>query len=193
MESALIVSHSEKGLEAITEIIKAASVWDIAVLKSCGEARRALLERDFDLVVINAPLNDESGEVLARHIAGKGVSQVILLIKSEYMEEVSAACEEDGVLTVAKPVNRALLWATLKLAGSAQNRLKRIQAENLRLKRKIDDIRVIDRAKCLLISRVGMGEEEAHRYIEKQAMDSRATRRDVAEEILKTYENERLF
>ena len=189
MESALIVTHTDKGLEHITGILKAASILEITVLNSCGEARRALLERGYDLVVVNAPLKDESGEELARYIASRGASQVILLVKAELVDEVSAACEEDGVLTVSKPVNRAILWATLKLAASALNRLRRAEAENQRLKKKIDDIRVIDRAKCLLISRRGMGEETAHRHIEKQAMDSRATRREVAEGILREYES----
>ncbi len=190
VESALLISYSEKGLEFITEILKAASIWDIAVLHSCGEARRTLLERDFDLVVVNAPLKDESGESLSRQIASEGVSQVILLVKAEHTEAVSAACEEDGVLTVSKPINRAILWATLKLAGSAQSRLRRMQAENNKLRQKIEDIRIIDRGKCLLISCLGMSEEQAHRYIEKEAMDSRVTRREVAEKILKVYNDQ---
>ena len=146
------------------------------------------MERDYDLVVINAPLADESGEDLSRYIAAKSISQVVLLVNSEFYEEVSAICEEDGVLMVSKPVNRTVFWSALKLAGSAQNRLRRAHEENAQLLRRIEDIRIIDRAKCLLISLLGMGEQEAHRHIEKLAMDLRSTRRAVAEEILKTYE-----
>ncbi|MCL2002627.1 MAG: ANTAR domain-containing protein [Oscillospiraceae bacterium] len=189
MESALIVSCTEKSTVYITELLNAASVKHIAVLPSCGEARRLLLERDFDLVIINAPLRDESGESLSRHIASKSLSQVILVVKSEFFEAVSAVCEGDGVLTVSKPVNRAVFWSALTLAKAACGRLRRIQAENARLKQKIEDIRVIDRAKCILISFMSMSEQDAHRYIEKQAMDMRATKRVIAEGILKTYES----
>lgn len=97
--------------------------------------------------------------------------------------------EDYGVLTVSKPVSRALFWAALKLAKSAAARVKTIQDENSKLKQKIEDIRIIDRAKCILISYLGMSEQEAHRYIEKQAMDMRTTRRVIAEGILKTYES----
>src|SRR5690606_21119762 len=99
-----------------------------------------------------------------------GVSQVILVVKAEFFEEVSAETEEYGVLTVAKPINKTLFWYALKLARSAGSRLKNIQAENTSLKQKIEDIRVIDRAKCILISYLRMSEPEAHRYLEKQAM-----------------------
>lgn len=189
MDSALIVSGSEKSIGFFTQMLSSSSVSHIVTLQSCGEARRLLLERDFDLVIINAPLRDESGENLARHIASKGISQVILIVKSEYFEEVSTHTEEDGVLTIAKPINKALFWSALKLAKSAASRLGKIRAENSKLKQKIEDIRIIDRAKCILISYLSMSEQEAHRYIEKQAMDMRATKRAVAEGILKMYEN----
>ena len=64
-----------------------------------------------------------------------------------------------------------------------------LQNENVRLQQKIQEIRMVDRAKCALIQYLHMSEPDAHRYIEKQAMDLRITRREVAEEILKTYES----
>jgi len=189
MDSALIVSSSEKGAEFFSEILGSASIGKIVTVKTGGEARRLLMECDFDLVVINAPLSDESGESLSKHVASRGISQVILVVKSEFFDEVSAMTEDYGVLTVSKPVSRALFWAALKLAKSAAARVKTIQDENSKLKQKIEDIRIIDRAKCILISYLGMSEQEAHRYIEKQAMDMRTTRRVIAEGILKTYES----
>lgn len=188
LESALILSCSEKSIAFFTEVLNAASCNQIITLSTCGETRRLLLERDFDIVIINAPLPDESGERLARHVASKGVAQPILVVKSELYDEVSSVCENDGVLTVAKPMNKTIFWSVLKVAIAAQNRMKRFQTENSKLSKKIEDIRIIDRAKCLLISYLGLSEQEAHRHIEKQAMDMRLSRREVAEGILKTYE-----
>lgn len=189
MDSILIVSCLEKGTELIAELLRAADFPQIAVSQSCGEARRLLMKQDFDLVVINAPLRDESGESFSRQTAARGVSQVMLVVKNEHFDAVSAVCEDDGILTIAKPVNRAVFWSALKLAKAAQSRLRRVQAENTKLKQKIEDIRIVDRAKCLLISTMGMNEKDAHRFIEKQAMDMRSTKREIAEGILKTYES----
>lgn len=189
METALIVSSIDKTASLISELLNAASINQIAVLKSCGEARRFLLERDFDLVVVNAPLPDETGESFSRQTAVKGISQVILAVRSEHFDAVSAACENDGVLTIAKPLNKNEFWSALTLAKSAWSRIKRIQAEDSRFKQKIEDIRVIDRAKWILISHLNLSEKEAHRFIEKQAMDMRSTKRAIAEGILKTYES----
>ncbi len=189
MEGALIISGSEKATAFLAEMLAAAGLLEVRSVKSCGEARRMLLAMDFGLVIVDAPLRDETGEDFSRHVASRSLSQVIMIVNSELFEAVSAACEDDGVLTVSKPVNRAVLWSALKLAGAARSRMRRMREENSRLKQKIEDIRVIDRAKCLLISYLGMSEREAHRYIEKQAMDMRRSRRSVAEGILKTYEN----
>jgi len=189
MENALIVSNSEKDTTLFTGFLKAASLNQVISSRSCDDARRLILKQDFDLIIVNSPLEDESGENFSRQAAAQGVSQVILLVESESFIPVSAACEEDGVLIVVKPVDKFLLWSALSLARSVQNRIKRIQTENTLLKQKVEDLRIIDRAKWILISSMKMSEQEAHRYIEKQAMDMRSSRRTVAEGILKRYEN----
>lgn len=189
MESALIVSCTDKGAAYFAEMLNAASIKQIATMQSCAEARRLLLERDFDLVIVNAPLRDETGEALSRHIASTGLSQVILVVKSEYFDAVSSICEGDGVLTVSRPIDKNIFWSALTLAKAARRGLERMQKENARLKQKIEDIRIVDRAKCILISYMNLSEQEAHRYIEKQAMDMRSTKRAIAEGILKTYED----
>jgi AmiR/NasT family two-component response regulator len=185
----LIVSCTGKSITFLTEVLNSFSLNKIVTATSCSGARQLLLEQDFDLVIINAPLHDESGESLSRHVASKGISQVILIVKSDYYDEVSHIVEDYGVITIAKPVNKNLFWSALKLAKAAGNKLKTMQAENDKLTKKIEDIRIVDRAKCILISYLNMRENEAHKYIEKQAMDMRITKRDVAEGILKTYEN----
>ena len=189
MEKVLIVSHSEKNDAFFTDLVNAASSSRIDIVRSCGDARRLLVIRDFDLIIINSPLQDETGEHLARTVAADGITQVILVVRSEHFDEIASVCENAGVLTIAKPINRNLFWAALKLAAAAQNRIKRLQAENNQLIQKIEDIRLVDRAKCVLIAYLKMSEQEAHRYIEKQAMDMRTSKRKIAERILKIYED----
>ena len=189
MESVLIVSDIEKDTALFTVMLNAASCRQIICQKSVESARKLLQKQNFNLVIVNSPLPDESGESFSRSVASKGVSQVILFVNNESFDTVSAACAEDGVLTISKPVDKAVFWSALTLVKSVQIKIKRIQLENEQLKQKIEDIRIIDRAKCILISYMKMSEQESHRYIEKQAMDMRSSRRIVAEGILKRYEN----
>ena len=55
------------------------------------------------------------------------------------------------------------------------------------IEEKMEEIRLVNRAKWLLIEELKMTEQEAHRYIEKQAMDRCVTKRVVAVQILSTY------
>ena len=75
----------------------------------------------------------------------------------------------------------ALTWMV-----SARERLRKTEKKSLTLAEKMEEIRLVNRAKWLLIERRNMDEPTAHRYIEKQAMDRCITRRAVAEEILKS-------
>jgi len=189
MESALIITYTEKSASFFAELLSAYFVSDIVHARSAGEARRILLDRDFDFVIINAPMPDETGENLARQIAVKELSQVILVVMSEIFEMVSSVCEKDGVLTVSKPMNREIFRQALSLAKSMRSKLLKAQTENESLKQKIDNIRIVDRAKSILISSRGMNEHEAHRFIEKKAMDTRSSKRAISEKIIHDYEN----
>ena len=196
MESVLIVSCPEKSGNFFIETLNSVSCEKVTTVRTCGEARRLLSDQYFDLCIINMPLSngatssfDGSGENLAKHIASKCVSQVILLVKSEFYDEVSSAVEDYGVITLSKPINKAVFISALKFAKAAGNKLKLMHKRNNELTQKIQDIRIVDRAKCVLISNQNMSEPDAHRFIEKQAMDKRATKREISEEILRLYEN----
>ena len=97
--------------------------------------------------------------------------------------------EPYGVLTIAKPISASLFHQALSLMTAKQERLKRAEMENAKLRSKIDEIKIVNRAKCTLIQYLNMTEAAAHRYIEKQAMDMRATKVEIAEKILKMYED----
>ena len=53
---------------------------------------------------------------------------------------------------------------------------------------KIAQLRLVDRAKCYLIEKKGYTETDAHRLIEKRAMDTRMSRGEVAQEVLEEEE-----
>ena len=187
MGELLIISGSKNSLPVLRELFKQTDYSQIESTHDSFEARR-LLSMSFDLVLINAPLKNESGIELALDAAGAG-SSVIMLIKSESCDEIAQRVEASGVLVVPKPLNRVLFYQALHLINASRRQFMRLKSENERLQEKIAEIRLVDRAKCALIQYADMTEPQAHRYIEKQAMDLRRTRGDIAQSILKAYEN----
>ena len=96
--------------------------------------------------------------------------------------------EPEGVFILAKPLSRPLFYQIIRITGATRIHIMALQKENQKLRQKLDDLRVINRAKCLLIQEQHLTESEAHSYIEKNAMNHRKTRRDVAEIIIQSFE-----
>lgn len=189
MDSVLVVASSEKGRDILSELLGTGAFSQIITAGSGSEARRILVQNDFDLVVINAPLSDEYGHELALMAIDTTWAGVILIVKNEMVDEISAKVENFGVFVMGRPIGRQFFYQALKLMAASHKRITGLKNENIKLQKKIEDIRLIDRAKCVLIQYLNMTEPQAHRYIEKQAMDMRITRAEVAQGILKTYES----
>ncbi len=186
MERILIVSTTEKSRAGLAQFLAACQVQADACFAASGaEARRALVDGVFDLVLVNTPLPDEFGHELAQDAAHSTLAGVILLARSEIADSVAEKVEDDGVFVVPKPLSRVLLTQALRMTRAARRRMTGLQDENRRLQQRIEDIRAVDRAKCLLIECCGMTEPEAHAYIEQQAMRRRRTKREIAESVIR--------
>lgn len=185
----MIISSLEQGKAFLTDLLKPHVSGRILSLSNGGEARRQMGEESYDLIVINTPLSDEMGHELAIILTQNTDAGILMLVKAELADEVAARVEDYGVLVISKPVSRQLFFQSVKMAIAVRKRLLGLRKENRKLQQRIEDIRMVDRAKCVLIQYLKLTEQEAHRYIEKQAMDMRLTRREVAEQILKRYES----
>ena len=186
--SVLIVSSSVKAEEYLRDILDTAQFSPVVTASGAGEAKRMQLENHYDLVLINAPLADDFGTELAIEIAEDSASGVILFVKNELFEQVSYKAEDYGVLTVAKPGSRQGIYQAIKLLVATRRRIKTFENKAVTLEAKMKEIRLINRAKWILIDRFKMSETEAHKYIEKTAMDNCVKRGEIAENIIRTYE-----
>ncbi len=187
MEKILIVSKTPASIEKLSDIIEKCGAQLIKGVLSARDAAEKLDETEYDIIVINAPLADDSGLSLAQKARAKDVG-IVLLINSDVVDKVQEVTEELGAFLVEKPINPPLLIQGIRFVAAAQKRYISLRLENSRLAQKVEDIKVINRAKCCLMQTLNLSESAAHRYIEKQAMDTRKPKRHVAERILKTYE-----
>lgn len=184
----LVVSNGTQTYDYIASLLPSDEFELPTLAASGGEAKRLLLSTDFDILVINAPLPDEFGLDFALDAAA-GHMGVLLLTKADLYEQVSFRAEDAGILTLPKPVQRQTLYTSLKLLAAVSTRLAKMEQRARTLEEKMMDIRLVNRAKWLLISHLGMNETDAHYYIEKQAMDTRRSRREIAEDVIRTYDS----
>ena len=154
---------------------------------SVNAARRTLLEKHFDLVVINSPLPDDSGLRLAVDLCRQKDIVALVLVKADYYGAVYSKVAEHGVYVLAKPISKAMLSQAVDWMSTTQERLRQLEKKAASIEEKMQEIRLVNRAKWLLIDQLKMTEADAHRYIEKQAMDSCTSKKVVAEEIVGLY------
>ncbi|MDD6733467.1 MAG: ANTAR domain-containing protein [Lachnospiraceae bacterium] len=187
LQSVLLVSSAQKGTEFLKDLLDEYDNVEITVSLNGSDTRRRVMENTFDVILINTPLTDEFGVDLAEHLAETTVSGIVILVRNENYEEVSFRVLENGIMPVAKPLHREVFYQSLNLAVATRERLRILEKENSRLKKKLDETRLVDKAKYTLMEHMNMSEAEAHRYIEKQSMDLRLSKLSVAENILRIY------
>lgn len=185
--SVLILSSSATFHAVLKSLLPLPDDAPVCSVYTVNAAKKALGTKQFDFIIVDTPLSDASGKLFAIDAAKRKESVVLLFVKQTLLPEIYDEVTEQGIFTLAKPTSKAAIAQALSWMGSAREHLRRFKNETLAIEKKIDDIRVINRAKWLLISELKLSEPDAHHYIEKQAMDRCITKRKIAEDIIKMY------
>lgn len=185
--SVLIVSAVEKFNTSLTTLLPEKEFCPVHIVRSISEAQRRVLERSYDLILINTPLPDDFGRKFAMDVCTDKSSVAMLFVKSELYAETYAKVVDYGVMTMRKPTTVQMLTQGLDYMRATRERLRRLEKKTVSLEDKMAEIRIVNRAKWALIESCKMTEADAHRYIEKQAMDRCVSRREIAESVLQTY------
>ncbi len=187
--SALLVSASEAQTQRISALLTRAR---IVPFDHASGARQTLEQFDaggIDGVLIAEPIAGSSGQELALQLKKRHCMAVLLLAAPEHADTAAALLEQSGVLVLPNDAPESLIVQTIRLLAAVRIQLEQMQHKTEKLEAKVADIRIINRAKLLLVQHLQMTEMEAHKYIEKQAMDTSMRRRTIAENIIRTYED----
>lgn len=180
----LVVSASEKFNNEIRGLLPPNQYDPPDAVMTLAQARQALQRHVYDFVIINTPLPDGYGTELAADI-GRGRDCVALILeKPAVCEEKSEERTAEGLFSLSKPTTGQMILQALRWMAAARSRLRQFANLTARAEEKTSEVRLVSRAKCLLMEKEKLTEKEAHRYIEKQAMDRCITRGNIAREII---------
>ena len=185
--SVLIVSAAEGFNDALSTMLPTSKYSPTNFVSNISAAKRALAERAFDFVIINSPLPDDIGTRFAIDTGSSKETVVLLMVRAELQAEIYDKVAEHGVFVLPKPTSKPTMAIALSWLSSAREKLRKTEKKTLSIEEKMEEIRIVNRAKWILIRELKLDEPEAHRYIEKQAMDRCVSKKVVAEEIIKTY------
>ncbi|TDP60524.1 ANTAR domain-containing response regulator [Aminicella lysinilytica] len=185
---AMIVSAGEKTEKSISPILSSDGFTRTVAVSTAGTARKLVADSMVDLAIINSPLPDDFGTQLALDLAERNIS-VLIFVNRDISDQVASKVEPAGVVVLAKPVSRPELIQSIKILKVMRSKLRSLEARAVTVETKMKEISLVNRAKWLLIDRLKMSEEEAHRYIEKSAMDDCVSKSVIAQGIIKTYDS----
>lgn len=188
MAKVLLLTGSDKAITYFESILEKVAPFEIYIANTIQQAESNLIDNSYDLCIVVSPIENSLGANIVRKFAKIKTMQILMAVKEETQEKLEAMLFEQGVMVVSKNVSKNVMCATIKSLLCSANKLHQLQQLADELESKLDEIRIIDRAKCVLISYLSMTEQSAHKHIEKQAMDMRRTRKQVAQEILKMYD-----
>ncbi|MCR5476017.1 MAG: response regulator [Lachnospiraceae bacterium] len=183
--SILIVSASDQFVAVVKRSLR--DFLTIEIRKSGTTARRTALEREFDLVVIQAPLTDESGEDLAIDLSEKLGASVLLVTPQEVFDEMLDRVTDHGIMVLPSPSPGGRIDQAIRFLVALQNRMYGLKKKAAQAEEKMEEIRLVSKAKLLLVEKKKMTEDEAHRFIGKQAMNNGVSRARIARKILEDF------
>lgn len=182
--SILAVSGDEKIFPLIRRSLRNGSIMSAEHRSSAVEARRSILERYYTIVVINSPLSDESGVEFAIDTAGRCNASILLIVPAGIYTETVERVSDYGIMVIGKPIPVQRINQVMRYLSACQSKLIKIALRLEAAEEKVEEIRMVDKAKFYLVEHRHMTEDEAHRYIGKQAMDHGVSRKRIAQEIL---------
>lgn len=132
---------------------------------------QAAFQTEPDIIIMEAKLPGSKGLEIARVIEEHHLAPVVLITSQNDRDIIEEAKFSAVLGYLLKPVDETSLIPTLEMAMGIFKRLTRLSKENKSLKKELEERKLIEKAKCLLIEKKGFSEATAHRHLQKLSMD----------------------
>ncbi|WP_394342441.1 ANTAR domain-containing response regulator [Rothia uropygialis] len=168
----------------IVEILKDHGFDVVAEAGNGEEAVELTKVHEPDVVLMDVKMPKMDGISAAEVIARERIAPVVLLTAFSQKELVDRATEAGAMAYVVKPFTENDLIPSIEVAVSRFEQIKALEKEVTGLKEQFETRKLVERAKSLLTTKMGLSEPEAFRWIQKTSMDRRLSMREVAETIV---------
>ena len=189
MEKLLFVTKEYSKASYLQTFIEGINNYDTTTVFSIAKAKEQISTDIYSLVVINCPLIEEYGDDFALWVALNSSAGVVVFMKKELSSMKRVNLEDMGVFVASKPAKEKHIIRILRYTSISRNRNASISEENCKLQQRLSNVKVINKAKWKLVEKMSITEDDAHKYIERNAMNRHIKKADMAKLILKYYED----
>ncbi len=179
----LICAGTEKTCATLSEMLGNGE-YEVETVTTASAVRKLDLEL-FSAVFFSLPLADESGIKLLDELASNIPTPICAIVRADIPEAALDRLVKDKAYILKRPVSRSNLILAAELLASFYGKSADMRARISELERKNDELKLMSRAKLVLIEMRGMTENDAHRYILHRAMNTQSNIVDVCREIIR--------
>jgi response regulator NasT len=148
------------------------------------EAVALVRELEPDLAILDIKMPGLDGLVAAREIASERRAAVLILTAFSQRDLIEQARDAGALAYLVKPFERSELIPAVEVALGRFKEMKALADQAETLEEQLENRKMVDRAKGILMDKHGMAEQEAFSFIQKRAMSERITMRVVAERVI---------
>jgi two-component system, response regulator PdtaR len=142
------------------------------------------LDLDMLLIVFDISLPGISGLEALEEIKKHKLVPAVAVTGHDDAEMVHKAMDNFALGYLVKPVEPSELLVAISVAYRSFQEIESLQSKSGILSHALEKYKVVNRAKTNLQRRKGISEEDAHRFLQKRAMDDKKKIEDIAKEVL---------
>jgi two-component system, response regulator PdtaR len=176
----MLAVSSNEAAHKIKHVLTRAGYHVPEICISGNEAIRRVRQTPPDILLINFEMHDLNGLEVAKIIGDENLCSVVLMVGGAQRGYAIEAIAEHDITLLAKPLNKLVLLNTLDIVFQARTRMVNLGRKLEKVKEDLENRKIIEKAKGVLIKTKYISEGEAYRRIQKMSMDNRVSMKEVA-------------
>jgi len=179
----IIADGNASSRKALKELLTRAGYLVQAEAQNAPDLLRKARTMYPDLVIMDSGLEGGGTQEIADIIKGDELSNVLVLGQGSHLRQL------DDIAHIKKPYNEETLLSVIEVTMLYQTRFEFMQQEVKKLKESLNTRKGVERAKGILMKKLGIDEAEAYRTMQKESMNRGISMKDLARAIIATDEN----
>jgi len=141
-----------------------------------------------DLVIADSDLASINGIKLAEILDEEDIAPVIVITGPSNEGLWVDLSQPQKIFLLQRPITKAGLLQTIQIALISYHRQKNLKEEIKKLKEQLEDRKIIEKAKGMIMDKYGITEKEAYRLLQRRSMDTGTPLRELAKAIILTHQ-----
>ncbi|RQD70325.1 MAG: ANTAR domain-containing protein [Tindallia sp. MSAO_Bac2] len=188
--SILIAMQQKESIQQIRQLMQNSGYRVAHSCHSGNEVLQAARSMAPDILIVNETLPDFQGLDLAEIVIEDRLCAVILLASPAQKSFAEKKMNAAYFVCLTKPVQGTVIETSVEMLLRTSRYFRQLEKSLSKMEKTIQDRKVIDKAKGLMMEKLEIGEEAAYNEIRKKSMDTGKTMSEIAEAVIELLNKE---